>query len=286
LGKIKKVLFLVMSMFGVMTLYMLSAAASADVKPDELVIAVSDIKVKSIKLKAGDKLNLSMKVTGNGYVAIQTVTAQYVSCREQSLKIPLKYNAKTGLWTASFKIPKGMQSGLWKLAYVSANIGLNEDGDWEASFRYSDDVEKELQKGDVRISGTKPDYTRPKINFKSLSATRKVNKSKGIVKLTYRVKVKDKSPIEFVNIVLIEKGNDYDDGEVLRMKYNKKTGYYEGSVWKPHGTYQISSISAEDVFGNQVYYYNKYYYGKGGQFYSGSMNRTRNFSKYDLSSGK
>jgi len=34
------------------------------------------------------------------------------------------------------------------------------------------------------------------------------------------------------------------------MKYNKKTGYYEGSVNKEKGTYRIENVYAEDVFGN------------------------------------
>ena len=40
------------------------------------------------------------------------------------------------------------------------------------------------------------------------------------------------------------------------MKYNKKTGYYEGSSTQGKGKYLVAGITAADLFGNEIFYYN------------------------------
>jgi len=278
--KIGKIILLFAVVLGFMKLSVQPVLASGNKNPKELTINITDIKVKNAKLKTGNKLSLSMRVKGNGYTAIKTVSARYHSSRAQSLNIPLKYNTKSGLWSSSFKIPKGMQSGLWKLVSVAANVGLDEDGDLEAQFGRKKAAKQILSKGNIRISGTRADYTRPKIDFKSLSSSKKVTESRGGGYLTYRVKVTDKSPIKSVVIEIAEMeavGEYYDDYYRLEMKYNKKKGYFESTAWYPKGIYHISSIRAEDIFGNYEYYCNK-----APEFDNMETYKKKDFSKYIL----
>lgn len=37
------------------------------------------------------------------------------------------------------------------------------------------------------------------------------------------------------------------------MKYNKKTGYYEGSSTQGKGKYLVAGITAADLFGNEIF---------------------------------
>ena len=72
-------------------------------------------------------------------------------------------------------------------------------------------------------------------------------------KISCRIKVTDSSSIKRVTLTL--KGPVSTDHPVaveteIEMKYNKKTGYYEGSANKEKGTYRVENVYAEDVFGN------------------------------------
>lgn len=256
--------------------------AANNEKPEELIINVTNVKVKKTNLRPGDKLKLSLKVRGNGFAKIKTAEAVFQSERGQSLALPLKYNSSTIKWNGNIEIPKGMQKGKWKLYEIRVNIENHNNfagfGPDFVPFGEDDtEVKKLLESGNIKISGTKADYTKPKINLKSFKVLKKGRK------LTYRVKVTDKSPIKWVKLDLYDSEDKdflFEDGGIgTKMKYNKKNKSYEYSFKAPKGIYHVYSITAEDIFGNNVTYYTN---DKKIRKYNKPYERLNKFSKYTV----
>lgn len=252
--------------FSIITAFILVQHVEAKDKkePEEFRINVTKVKVNASKLKSGDKLKISMRVRGNGYKnrKIKTVDIFYQSERGQRLELPLKYNAAKNNWSTTFKIPGGMQKGKWMLYKVWANGTYGAGTAFGAYDSYHEGYsdgsnEKELHRlssGNIKISGTKADYTRPKIDWKSFTVCKRGNK------LYYQLKVTDKSPIKSVELGLtVKDGKVYSNERGwfgLKMKYNKKKECYEFTWPAKSGINEIYSVSAEDIFGNCVHYFN------------------------------
>ena len=237
--------------------------ASAAKSKRKYKIKVSDIKVSSKNLKPGDRCRISMKLTNEGYKKLDRVGITYTSPSTQSYHVPLKYKKSSRRWVGSFKVEKGMQKGPWQIWSIDFDRIDGDEGGWYSYYnRYFMDAAYpggDLSKGNIRIRGTKGDYSKPEIQWDTLSVSKSAITEKG-GKLTYRLKVTDESPVYRVVLTLV--GPPVWNGHMpldteLEMRYNKKTGYYEKTIWRPKGTYLLGNVYVEDVFGNLAMYFNK-----------------------------
>lgn len=241
-------------------LFTLSASASNGKK--RYKIKVSDIKVSSTNLKLGDKCRISMKIENEGYEKLKKVGLVYSSPTTQYYQLYLKYNKSSQKWIGSFKVEKGMQKGIWRIWSIFANRDPNEDGftfynNYFSAGKYPG-KSSNLSKGNICVRKTKGDYSKPNIDFDTLSVSKSAITEQG-AKITYRLKVTDKSNIALVRLTICEpvlEGQLLSDTEI-KLKFNKKTGYYETTIWKPKGTYILGDIYVRDVFGNSGTYFNK-----------------------------
>lgn len=225
-------------------------------------IKVSDIKISSRNVKQGERCRISMKITNEGYKKLDRVGISYKSPSTQFYYVPLKYKKSSRRWVGNFKAEAGMQKGIWQIWSIDFDRIDGDEGGWYSHYNRClvdlPDPGSNLSKGNIRVRGTKGDYSKPEIQWDTLSVSKADVTKKG-GKITYRLKVTDESPIS--RVVLNLSKSQWDgfmlvDTE-LEMKYNKNTEYYEGTVWKKKGNYLLDSIYAEDVFGNCAMYFNK-----------------------------
>lgn len=248
--------------FGLLLLFLcisllVALPVSAEKSKRKYKITVSDVRVSKKNLKPGDRCKVSMKITNKGYKKLDRVGVVYTSPSTQHYYLPLKYKKSSGRWVGTLKIEKGMQKGIWQIRSIAFDRYEEDDeGGWYSYYnRYF--VGRpypggDLTKGNIRIRGTKADYTKPEIDWDTLSVSKSDVTEKG-GKLTYRLKVTDESPIDRVILTVAGplEGNIYPPMPTrLIMKYNKKTGYYEGTVWQPKGKYFLDGIYVEDVLNN------------------------------------
>lgn len=220
-------------------------------------LKVSDVRVSSRSLKPGDKCKISMKITNKGYGKLKNVYVCYDSPSTQMYYVQLRYKKSSRRWVGNFKVEKGMQKGTWRIWSIEVDrVFTDSDADWYAYYNHDLGnrayVGSNLSKGNIRIKKTKGDYKKPEIYSETLQAEKVTDTEKG-GKIKCRVKVSDDSSIGRVYLTL--KGPIQSDSPVaieteIEMKYNKKTGYYEGSANKEKGIYRVESVYAEDVFGN------------------------------------
>ena len=257
MGKKRKV-------FGLLLLFvcvslLASLPVSAERSKRRYHITVSDVRVSKKNLKPGDRCKVSMKIRNKGYQKLDRVGVTYTSPSTQYYYLPLKYKKSSGRWVGTFKVEKGMQKGRWQIQAVEFDMYEGDEGGWYSYYnRYF--VGRpypggDLTKGDIRIRGTKADYSKPEIDWDSLSVSKSEVTQKG-GKITYRLKVTDESPIDRV---VLDVAGPKEDGipaldTELPMKYNKKTGCYEGTIWQPKGTHYLRRIYVEDVLDNSGIY--------------------------------
>ena len=257
MGKKRKVFGLLLLFFCVSLLAALPASAERSKR--KYNITVSDVRVSKKNLKPGDRCKVSMKIRNKGYQKLDRVGVTYTSPSTQYYYLPLKYKKSSGRWVGTFKVEKGMQKGRWQIQAVEFDMYEGDEAGWYSYYnRYF--VGRpypggDLTKGDVRIRGTKADYSKPEIDWDSLSVSKSEVTPKG-GKITYRLKVTDESPIDRVVLTVAgpkEDGVPALDTDLI-MKYNKKTGYYEGTIWQPKGTHYLRRIYVEDVLDNSGIY--------------------------------
>lgn len=239
--------------------------ASAKKSGRRYQLKISDIRVSSRNLKPGDTCRISMKIVNEGRKKIERVGIEYASPSTQSYYLHLKHKKGSQRWFGSFKVEEGMQKGLWRIWSICIDRVIGDEGGWYSYYnRYfiNDQYNpsgKELSKGNIRIYGTKGDYTKPEVHLDTLSMTKSDVTRKG-GKITCRVKITDESSISRVVWTLEgpTTGEQFPHMEnEIEMKYNKKTGYYEASVWMPKGTYLLGKIAAWDVFDNAALHFNQ-----------------------------
>lgn len=243
------ILFLCASM-----LLVLPTSAKSRKKYD---LKVSDVKVSSKNLKPGDKCKISMKIVNRGYGKMKNVYVCYDSPSTQMYYVPLQYKKRSGRWVGNFKVEKGMQKGTWRIWSIDVNRVFDDIyAPWYAYYNHNlgnrSYPGSDLSKGNIKIRKTKADHKKPEIHADTLQVEKVADTEKG-GKISCRIKVTDSSSIKRVTLTL--KGPVSTDHPVateteIEMKYNKKTGYYEGSVNKEKGTYRVENVYAEDVFGN------------------------------------
>ena len=255
--------------FGLLLLFLcisllVALPVSAEKSKRKYKITVSDVRVSKKNLKPGDRCKVSMKITNKGYKKLDRVGVVYTSPSTQHYYLPLKYKKSSGRWVGTLKIEKGMQKGIWQIRSIAFDRYEEDDeGGWYSYYnRYfvgHPYPGGDLTKGNIRIRGTKADYAKPEIDWDTLSVSKSDVTEKG-GKLTYRLKVTDESPIDRVNLNLVGPLSEdkflIGDTELM-LKYNKKTGYYEGTVWMPKGIYLLDHILVEDVLNNSAIYINK-----------------------------
>ena len=257
MGKKRKVFGLLLLFVCVSLLAVLPVSAERSKR--KYNITVSDVRVSKKNLKPGDRCKVSMKIRNKGYQKLDRVGVTYTSPSTQYYYLPLKYKKSSGRWVGTFKVEKGMQKGRWQIQAVEFDMYEGDEGGWYSYYnRYF--VGRpypggDLTKGDIRIRGTKADYSKPEIDWDSLSVSKSEVTQKG-GKITYRLKVTDESPIDRV---VLNVAGPKEDGipaldTRLPMEYNKKTGYYEGTIWQPKGTYYLNDIYVEDVLNNSGIY--------------------------------
>lgn len=234
---------------------------SAARKKSRYDLQFSDLKVNKKKLKAGEKCEISMKVKNKGTGKIQRLTVTYQGPKRQYYDVLLKYKKKSKRWTGNFTVNKGMEKGIWKIWCVTADKNYDEEYHYSC---YNKNLDKlitpgaDFSKGNIQISGTKADYKKPKIRWNNLKTWNEQVTAKGGI-INCRLKVTDNSGISFVRIIFAkrpEEGKKLIPDISIIMKYNKKTGYYEGSSTQGKGKYLVAGITAADLFGNEIFYYN------------------------------
>ena len=234
---------------------------SAARKKSRYDLQFSDLKVNKKKLKAGEKCEISMKVKNKGTEKIQRLTVTYQGPKRQYYDVLLKYKKKSKRWTGNFTVNKGMEKGIWKIWCVTADKNYDEEYYYSC---YNKNLDKlitpgaDFSKGNIQISGTKADYKKPKIRWNNLKTWNEQVTAKGGI-INCRLKVTDNSGISFVRIIFAkrpEEGKKLIPDISIIMKYNKKTGYYEGSSTQGKGKYLVAGITAADLFGNEIFYYN------------------------------
>lgn len=243
---------------------MLAAMTALAYDEGEYQIEVSDIRVSGRNLKRGDRCRISMKINNKGFKKLDNVEILYRSPSTQFYAVPLKYKKSSGRWVGNFKAKDGMQKGLWKIWSIRVDYSDGYEGGGYSyynrrGFANLSGSGGDLSKGNIRVRGTKGDYSKPEIQWDTLSVSKSsVTEKSG--KITYRLKVTDKSGVRRVAIELAESHTGERplviDSE-MEMKYNKKTGCYELTVRRPKGTYFMNRIYVEDVFGNSATYFNK-----------------------------
>lgn len=247
-------LVLCVSMLAVMPVSAAKKKSSYDLK-------VSDVEVSKKKLKAGNKCEISMKVQNKGTKKIHSLTVRYQGPKSQYYDVLLKYKKSSKRWTGSFKVNKGMEKGTWKIWCVTVDKVYDDEYHYSC---YNKDLNKtiapgaDLSKGNLQISGTKADYKKPKVSWSEFQTWgEQVTEEGGTLKC--RLKATDNSGISFVRVVfrkIAAKDKKLTSGIPIIMKYNKNTGYYEGSITQEKGIYLVADVTAADLFGNEVLYYN------------------------------
>ena len=218
-----------------------------------------------------------------------------------------KYNKKTKQFKISdkIKIPKGMQTGGWKLSTIVIYSGGVYDEEPEAVCIYNSNMkwskESYLDKAneyvdlsfadfEVRGTGKKIDKDGPSILTKSLKLSKKTLK-KGM-QSNFSVKVSDKSGmIKRVRCTWVSydaKGKKDEDYEKYEMKYNKKKKAYECDIQMSLSVQKakLREIELEDCYGNRrLYYWNdsegKEYIGSYGGYNLYEITKTYSLKKKD-----
>lgn len=289
-------LFTVLCSVLLFTLPVMSAKNTQPKKLGYFEFSPSNIKINKTKLKPGQKLKISMKLNGKGHSKIKKTVVFYRSSRGQRLELELKHNSKKNRWSGQFKIPKGMQKGIWRVSYIGIYAALDDEPEYEifnSHIFYPPDTSEytDLRKLNLKISGTKADYSAPKFDYNSFSLSSEVNTAKGGGNITFKAKIIDKSPIKSVLAVFCKTSDVMrDDNEQpqpfvwrkdIVLEYNKNTKLYEGTGRLPKGSYFLYYIQAQDVFGNMRTCHDKrYYYDNSGLILS---KLERDFSKFDVS---
>lgn len=260
-------------------------------------------RINKKKLKKGDTLKISLIIKDKLLEKIENeYIRDYFLSDEESREVVLvwqsskkqeiekiysgKYNKKTKQFKISdkIKIPKGMQTGKWKLSTIAIYSGGVYDeeqeavGIYNANMKWSKEsyldktneyVDLSFADFEVRGTGKKLDKDGPSILIKSLKLSKKTLK-KGIYS-KFSLKASDKSGmIKRVRCTWASynaKGKEDEEHEFYEMKYNKKKKAYECIVIAYLSTTKLREIELEDCYGNRRVYY---WSGKKGKEYVGS----------------
>ena len=258
-------------------------------------VTITDGKVNKKNVKSGDTLKYQFTINDLGISehdkdqdfddGICYVTVTWKSSKKQQFTRRYDWKdekAKSMTISDKIKIMDGMQSGKWKISEIVLYSGEAEDDaeghihlygtqtDQNASKlkNYSEMYVKssaDLSFADFKVKkkkGSKVDKKAPTIDISSL----KISKSKVKVnkKVTFSVKVKDASKVEYVKSSWQSYGDGtyYNIGSIVdvEMKYNKKKKCYEGklSIGDYDSKLELIGISTRDIYGNSTYYGEKY----------------------------
>lgn len=303
-----------MMLFVVPTLYV-NAEAMTDIVPKS-PIEVTNFTINKKSLKKGEKAKYSLTIKDigiNDYIAemsdksgwdIYSLTAIYgeppyyygsdtvylywKSSKKQYVVQAFEWNEEdkeNGELKISGKIPieKGMKKGIWRLVAIA--FEYNDEVFYVKDSRETIDENclvpmLDFSAIDFKVSGTgKADSKAPALHLNSMKLSKSYVKNNQ--KSTFSIKIKDNSKIEEVVCVWdvydkSNKGKIGDYFEICRMKYNKKTKTYQGSI-KLDTNYeskaQLVGIEVRDVYGNEKAYYSyKHDYS--------SKNHLKKISKY------
>lgn len=242
------------------------------------VAFITNGKISKKSAKPGDVLRYRFKVTDNGITktdsgvfneGIEMVRITWCSEKEKQ-RIQKEYpwdkfgkHKRSINISGKIKIRKGMQPGKWRISSIAFVSFGGEDS--EEVYVHNRKVRGkagnlDLSFADFKVrSKAKADTSAPVLDMDSLKVTNRY----GGGKRKLRIKVKDQSPIQYVNCFwsIKEKGIGQTGYEEYVMKYNKKQKCYECSLWNGSGKEEymdLDGIEVCDIYGNAYIYYSKY----------------------------
>ena len=274
-------------------------AEKANVSPKS-PIKISNVKMNRTSAQPGQKIKYSLTLKND---SIQKFMKKYVNIygvdgdsvdeiyfvwygpNKQSIWKEYKWKGtskkkKTLKISDEILIREGMEAGEWHLGFIRLFVSGKEeyfDIYDSRNDEWKDDHTPlmDFSDFDFTICNTgKSDYAPPKLNLNSIKVSKNYINSNQ--KSTFSIKVKDVSPIKYVDCMwlLYKKGNygkNCDKTLDYTMKYNKKKKRYECNVKFDTTVYrkaELHEIWVEDIYGNWKRYeanynshnkWNKYY---------------------------
>lgn len=263
--------------------------------------------VSADKVKPGDMLSYQIGLDCNSIAPLfdeneegEELSHIDVVWSSQSGKQKIR---QTFMWTSDeggrraykreIPIRQGMEKGTWKISKISFQTDVSGDENWadwiwkkpyagravvyNSAFpqEVADDEKKagskilyeDLSFGNFTVSGTgKALYDAPKIKLNSLSMTQKRTK-KGM-KISFRIKTKDKRPMKYVILEMqyrtTARKNGFESWEPIFMKYNKKRNCYEAMFYckgkkQKKWYHTLWNIRICDLYDHKVTYSRKKY---------------------------
>lgn len=241
-----------------------AAPAVALAEDEETYVPKYEIKGKTLKVnkksaKAGQKVKISVKVTGKPKYVYARLVRVVKSGSTQSLSIRLKKKGGN-TYAGNAKITNAWAKGTWRVSYITASGKKNsyDDEDY-ASMGYYEGDSYGLKKVQFKVKGTVGDKKAPNLDLSSIKVSKKkVNVTKKNKKIKVTIKASDAmsklGDYAYVSFVKRDKkGNNYYISGTLKKKGNGYKGtltVYKGSE---KGTYKLESIEISDSFSNWAY---------------------------------
>lgn len=156
---------------------MLAAIPALAYDEGDYQIEVSDIRVSGRNLKRGDRCRISMKINNKGFKKLDNVEILYRSPSTQFYAVPLKYKKSSGRWVGNFKAKDGMQKGFWKIWSIRVDYSDGYEGGGYSYYNRRgvanlSGAGGDLSKGNFRVRGTRGDYSKPEIQWDTLSVSK------------------------------------------------------------------------------------------------------------------
>ena len=242
-----------------------AVALAEDEETYEEYVPKYEIKGKTLKVskksaKAGQKVKISVKVTGKPKYVYARLVRVVKSGRTQGLMIRLKRKSG-GTYAGYAKITNAWAKGTWRVSYIAASGKKNsfDDEDY-ALVGYHEGESYGLKKAQFKVKGTVGDKKGPvldtssiKVSKKKVNVTKKAKKVKVTLKASDAMsKLGDYAYVEFVK--RDKKGNETDwISGFLKRKGNGYKGTLTISKYKEKGTYKLERVEISDSFSNWLY---------------------------------